>query len=242
MKKIIVTILFISLLFVAVGCGKESSNDNSNSVSPQNTENEGTEGLDYYLLEDGTYAVSIGHAIFLKNITIPSMHNGKKVSTIIDTRYDRTNPNVESVLIPDSITCIGDYAFSKCVSLTSVTIPESVTSIGNSAFNSCKSLTSITIPNNVTTLGNNAFSGCVSLTSITIPNSLTSIGKLAFWQCEALTSIIIPNSVETIGEAAFSCCYSLTIYCEAETQPSGWYSSYESWNCSNRPVVWGYKG
>ena len=61
----------------------------------------------------------------------------------------------------------------------SYTIPNSVTSIGNFAFSYCTSLTSITIPNSVTDIGSYAFQDCTSLTSITIPSSVTSIGDYA---------------------------------------------------------------
>ena len=63
-------------------------------------------------------------------------------------------------IIPNSVTSIGDWAFSGCDSLQSVTIPNSVTSIGDHAFRWCKSLQSVTIPNSVTKIGNYAFCGC----------------------------------------------------------------------------------
>ena len=50
--------------------------------------------------------------------------------------------------------------------LTSVTIPDSVTAIGNSAFSSCSNLTSITIPDSVTSIGRMAFYDCDSLTDV----------------------------------------------------------------------------
>ena len=112
-------------------------------------------------------------------------------------------------IIPNSVTSIGDYAFSGCESLQNVTIPNSVTSIGNRAFSSCKSLQSVTIPNSVTSIGDEAFSGCESLQSVTIPNSVTSIGDEAFRGCKFLQSITIPNSVTSIGDYAFSNCESL---------------------------------
>ncbi len=116
------------------------------------------------------------------------------------------------VVIPDSVTSIGDCAFSSfsgCVGLTSVTIPDSVTSIGNSAFFGSSGLTSVTIGNGVTSIGDKAFHGCSGLTSVTIPNSVTSIGDEAFSCCGGLSSVTIPNSVTSIGEGVFNCCYNL---------------------------------
>ena len=113
---------------------------------------------------------------------------------------------VKRIIVGDSVTTIGEYAFSYCSSLTSITIPNSVTTIKEYAFSNCSSLTSVTIPNSVTTIGDNAFNGCRSLTSVTIPNSVTTIGKAAFNYCSSLTSVNIPNSVTTIGGWAFSDC------------------------------------
>jgi hypothetical protein len=117
------------------------------------------------------------------------------------------------VTIPGSInflpvTSIGGWAFSYC-GLTSVTIPNSVTSIGDSAFSGCESLTNIAIPNRVTNIGNTAFYWCTSLTSVTIGTNVTSIGNYAFQYCADLTSITIPNSVTNIGDVAFNWCTSL---------------------------------
>lgn len=112
--------------------------------------------------------------------------------------------------LPDSVTSIGDNAFSGCYGLTSVTIPNSVTSIGQFAFWSCASFTNVTIPRSVTNIGFRAFGWCENLTSINIPDSVISIGFYAFAGCENLTSIIIPSSVSSIVEGMFSECTSLT--------------------------------
>ena len=63
---------------------------------------------------------------------------------------------------------------------------------------------------------------------------LTSICNYAFYNCSSLTSIEIPSSITSIGSNAFEGCSSLTIYCEAESKPSGW----DSYWYTGRPVVW----
>ena len=116
---------------------------------------------------------------------------------------------LESVIIPDSVTEIGESAFDRCSNLTRVTIPDSVTSIGNGAFSSCFKLTEIIIPNSVVTIGFNAFACCRNLQSITFPNSVISIGGQAFYDCIRMVNIIIPNGVTSIGAGAFKYCRNL---------------------------------
>ena len=76
-----------------------------------------------------------------------------------------------------------------------VTIDDSVTSIGDSAFTNASSLTSLTIGSGVTSIGNYAFYRASSLTSLTIPNSVISIGNYAFYRASSLTSLTIGSGV-----------------------------------------------
>ena len=121
------------------------------------------------------------------------------------------NETVTSVEIPETVNEIGDGAFSGCTNLGSVNIPDGVTSIGNETFANCASLDSVDIPASVTEIGNSAFNGCSSLTVIQIPVSVTVIGSSAFANCASLDSLDIPESVNTLGDSAFTNCTSLTV-------------------------------
>ena len=127
------------------------------------------------------------HVLFNRNKT-----------TLIAYRAKETN-----YTIPNSVTTIGEHAFSDCDSLTSINIPNSVTTIGEGAFISCNSLTSINIPNSVTKIGNGAFAWCHFLTSINIPNSATTIEDGTFWCCINLPSHIKSDLIQRFGEKIF---------------------------------------
>jgi len=161
------------------------------------------------------------------DIQIPSEIRGLPVTAIRDRAFipgrrhlpngsDYRQPLLTSVIIPDSVTLIGRYAFAEN-QLTTITLPNSVTHIGHGAF-ARNQLTSIVIPNNVThieggNLGtlNDIDSGATRwgafalnrLTSVTIGNSVIEIGAVTF-AGNQITSIVIPDSVTSIGDGAFA--------------------------------------
>ena len=153
--------------------------------------------------------LSYAHHFYLNGEEVKDLVIPNSVTSIGDYAFYRCS-GLTSVHIPNSVTSIGDFAFYGCSGLTSVTIPNSVTSIGSYAFDGCSGLTSVTIPNSVESIGDVAFGYCSGLTSVTIGNSVTSIGYYAFLCCSGLTSVTIPNSVTSIGHSAFSCCSGMT--------------------------------
>ena len=112
-------------------------------------------------------------------------------NAIIETASNTLIAGCRNTVIPNSVTSIGDYAFSQCYGLTSIEIPNSVTSIGEGAFESCTGLTSIEIPNSVTSISSFAFYYCTGLTSVVIPNSVTYIGNGAFRYCDGLEQMTV---------------------------------------------------
>ena len=116
-----------------------------------------------------------------------------------------SNGGLTSVTIPNSVTSIGERAFSGCTGLNKAEFA-SVESLCNMSFGNYESnplcyahhlyingkeVTDLAIPNSVTSIGSSAFSGCSGLTSVTIPNSVTSIGEDAFLGCTGLTSMTV---------------------------------------------------
>ena len=109
---------------------------------------------------------------------------------------------ITSIILSDSVTTIGDYAFSNCTKVTSLTIPNAVTTIGQYAFFDCSGLTSITIPNSVTSVGNSAFNNCSSLTSVTTEsNASLSNSNLHFTKGNIRYKVLSKNAVMVVANS-----------------------------------------
>ena len=144
--------------------------------------------------------------------------------------------SLKNLVIGNSVTTIGNSAFSDCTGLTTVTWNarnvQDFQSTGGRPFSNCKNLTefvfgeevehipdylcyklttlkNLVIGNSVTSIGEWAFHRCTSLTEVTIPNSVTTIGGLAFYSCTGLQKVTIGNSVKSIGDKAFYFCTDL---------------------------------
>ena len=134
-----------------------------------------------------------------KNTIIPN-----SVTSIGEGAFSETG--LTNITIPENVETIADGAFAHCEDLVSVEIKSGVKSIGYCAFVECEMLSEITIPNSVETIADYAFAFCVSLLKLNIEPGVKSIGNCAFAECEMLSEITIPNSVETIADEAFAEC------------------------------------
>lgn len=151
------------------------------------------------------------------------------------------------IIIPNTVTSIGNSAFAGNSGLTSISLPDSVVDIESGIFAGCANLASVKLSNNISNIPDSAFGGDSNLESIEIPNSVTTISRAAFGGCTKLTSIYIPSNVTTISaiddlNTPFSACSaSLKIYCEVSeaNKPSGWgtYWNYYQQN-GTLDVVW----
>lgn len=111
-----------------------------------------------------------------------------------------------SVSLPDTLTSLGDGAFSGCAALTSIELSDSVRAVGAQAFSGCVSLKEATLSSALTSLGARAFMDCTSLESITELGEISEIKDSTFSGCLALESVSIPSSVTKIGSGAFRRC------------------------------------
>ena len=116
---------------------------------------------------------------------------------------------IQSVVIEDGVTTIGDYAFYGLTEATEIKIPEGVKTIGAYAFKNSTKVADVKLPDTLTKLGESAFYGCTSLNKMTIPEGLYTIWGYTFKNCTSLSEVNLPNSLIKIDEAAFYGCTSL---------------------------------
>ena len=115
-----------------------------------------------------------------------------------------------NLVIPDSVTSIGRYAFYSRPYLRpetqgTLTLGRNLRTIGESAFCESTYTGSLTIPDSVVEIGERAFYQCENLNgTLTLGRSLRTIGKEAFYWCAFTGSLTIPEGVAEIADGAFS--------------------------------------
>lgn len=129
--------------------------------------------------------------------------------TKIPSHQFEAHPSLRSIHLPNSITSIGELAFSECHSLQEIHLPDSLLEIESSGFFQCVALQKIHLPDSLRYIGKNTFSQCSSLKSVQIPDSVKTIDEFSFAACDSLTQVTMGNSVESIGFSTFDSCHKL---------------------------------
>ena len=155
--------------------------------------------FDFTYLDDGDHIAIAKYTGPGGDVVIPDAIAGKPVTSII---YPRASGDLQQVLVSYG-------AFARCAGLTSVIIPNSITNIGDAVFYDCGNMTNVVLPRNLANIGIQAFLCCATLTEVSFSDKLCTIGMEAFAFCFSLTNITIPSSVTNIGEFAFASCQSL---------------------------------
>lgn len=193
-------------------------------------------------------------------LIIPRYLNGVKASTIKETGFcSEWNKKYlfDKLILPNTLTSIGENAFNSCGNLAEVEIPSSVELINAGSFNYCTTLSKINIPEGVKTIGAGVFANCYALSEINLPSSLKTIGTAAFSSCgfvsftlpeqftvvpegmlslcEKLTTVIFEGDITTIGAYAFADCDALTSFTIPDTVTTIGEGAFD--NCNNLEMI-----
>ena len=200
MKRTLSMALALCLMFGSAAALPEGTFTQSTSITAS-AETLISGDFEYTLLDDGTINI-FKYTGNETELEIPSKIDNKTVTSL--SMYSFYNcTSLITVIIPNSVTYIGDEAFQGCSNLKSISLPDSINFISQSCFQDCNSLKSIIIPSGIKHILDNAFYNCTSLTKIEIPDGVTSIGDRVFYSCKNLKTILIPSTVTQIGYWAF---------------------------------------
>ena len=159
-----------------------------------------------------------GRKLLAASGVLSGAYSVKKGTRIICDNAFLNCRSLSEIVIPSSVTSIGDWAFFGCSSLKYISIPKSVICLNGNPFDKWKGKLECLSPNFVyedDVLFNKDKSRIISfrnknVKSYVIPSSVTSIGDSAFGHCRSLSEIVIPSSVISVGYGAFSFCSSLS--------------------------------
>lgn len=157
---------------------------------------------------------SVGTFAFVYDAKLESVTNleNTQVSQISEAMFCECSSLYE-ILLPNTITSIGNEAFEACKKLTSVDLSKTKTAtIGVKGFAYCDNLSKIQFPTTLTLIDDGAFAEDKNLRSVqNLEKTIVSkIGYGVFEGCSNLSSVKLPQTLSTLGESAFEGCSNLT--------------------------------
>ena len=138
------------------------------SVTAETDENIKTLGVLSYVIENGEVTITDCDTSATGTVEIPQEIEGLPVTVIGKSAFYNCS-NIESILLPSSITSLDEKAFYSCRKLKNINITDAITYMGNSVFELCSSLESITFPKNIKIIPKKCFFGCYQLKEIILP-------------------------------------------------------------------------
>ena len=212
MKKLLALIfsifIVVSLAILLNGC---------NNADGKKLKANPIEDFDYEFSSNGEFVYINKYIGTSDVVVIPSKIEGLPVISIKGTSVNGTvtegafeSCNVKTVIIPESVTAIGLYAFKDCKELINITIPNKLNKLLDGAFQNCVKLENIDLSQtSLSALGRESFSGCSNLKEIKLPDSLLEIEKKAFYDCSSLLEMCLPPDIVKVEENAIANCTSL---------------------------------
>lgn len=191
-------------------------------------------GNPQYFTEDGCLLQRDTGAVVLGGADVETL----PATAVSVGTYAFSGRNISSIVIPDGVQSIENFAFCDCKELQAVSLPDNLQILGDAVFSGCDSLQytvlnegyylgnesnpylllsevrqkeidSIDISPKTRLIGGSAFLFCNQLKTIVIPDSVVGIGMNAFNSCRSLIKITIGSNVVDIGSSAFSGCEKL---------------------------------
>lgn len=207
MKKTL--LIALSLLIMALsffGCDV-LKNDKKSPAEPYPEANPASD-FEYAVHPEDNYAAITKYIGTAKDVVIPQAIDDCPVKLISPVSFMGTD--IRSVVMPDSVTVIGDYAFKNCRYLETVKFSNSLQVISDEAFRYCISLREAILPSSLERVGSQVFYQCTALKTVKIPKNLSQWGQICFAINTGLKTIIIEDGTKVVGKSLdFANCYSL---------------------------------
>ena len=124
-----------------------------------------------------------------EHVLIPSEIDGQPVTALADKAF--YEKHVTTVVVPDSVTEIGDLCFSGDNYLVSLTLPDGLAELPYGALESCFRLMDFDLPQGLKKISGSALQYNYYLTHLTLPSSLTEIEQLNFIGLHGLQSLTL---------------------------------------------------
>lgn len=179
--------------------GPDSVQNSEGSSAPEDKDDDAY----YTYMNKGSGVMIMGGENEREKIKIPAAINERTVVAVSGSAKKTLFPNAKTIILPDTLEDIYNYAFAGCTYLTEINIPNGVKEIGEYAFLDCVSLQELRLPASVEEIEPNAFSGCTSLSKLTLSEGVRKIGEGAFGGCTSLKEISLPASVTSVSYGAF---------------------------------------